>query len=136
MTVTTDTAATLANAYRAARAATVAAEIKRQIGLGALMAVGAHQFRHTLMEGGSPALAFRARILPMRKDGTRASAPRIMHVLIWLTAADDYGIRVAYVNRHRLVKHYEASGIYADRLERVILSLDWDGDEVRNPRLV
>jgi hypothetical protein len=136
MTVTATTAATLANAYRASRAASVAAEVKRQIGMGPLMSLGAHEFRHTLMDGGSPALAFRARILPMKKDGTRASAPRIMHVLIWLTDADDYGIRVAYVNRGRLVKHYEASGIYCDQLARLILSLDFDGDTVRNPRLL
>jgi len=134
MTVTASTAATLANAYRASRAASVAAEIKRQIGTGPLMSLGAHDFRHTNMEGGSPALAFKVRILPMKADGTRSSRPRIMHVLIWLTDADDYGIRVAYVNRLRLVKHYEASGIYADRLPRMMLSLDYDGDELRNPR--
>ena len=118
------------------RAHDAAETIRQQIGHGPLMSLGAHDFRTTIMDGGSPALHFAARILRMKADGTRSEQVRNMHVLVWLTAADDYGIRVSYIERFQLVKHYEASGIYADQLARLMLSLDYDGDTVRNPRLI
>ena len=114
----------------------VANTIREQIGMGPLMSLGAHDFRHTIMDGGSPALHFRARILRMKADGTRSEQVRNMHVLVWLTDRDDYGVRVTFVERFQLVKHYEASGFYADQLARLMLSLDYDGDTVRNPRYV
>lgn len=130
MTTTTDPRPV----YDMARAAEVAATIKRQIDRNVLASLGAHDFLSTCMDGGSPALAFRARILRMKADGTRSTQVRNMHVLIWLTDRDDYGIRVSFIERFQLVKHYEASGIYADRLSRLLLALDFDGDTVLNPR--
>jgi len=118
------------------RAHAVADTIREQIGVNVLASLGAHDFRTTIMDGGSPALHFTARILRMKADGTRSSQVRNMHVLVWLTDRDDYGVRVSFIERFKLVKHYEASGIYADRLARLMLSLDFDGDTVRNPRLL
>lgn len=114
-------------------ASEVATTIKRQITPGSLMAVGAHDFRNTRTNEGSPALIFKARILPMKADGTRASQPRIMHVLIALIA-DEYLVRVTYIKNGKLVTHFERDRVYADQLPYLILALDFDGDTVLNPR--
>jgi len=123
---------------RAARVAELAATIKRQIGPGTLMSLGAHDFRaaapvtHTEQGG----LDFAVRVLPFRADGTRGTAPRIMRCRVTLTGADDYTIRVAYLGRSRaIVTHYEGDLVYADQLPRLLLALDYDGPTVLNPRI-
>lgn len=99
----------------------VATTIKRQIGVGVLMAVGASDFTaHTNREG-QPGLAFVARVIP---DGQ--SRPRRMHVSVTLNAEDYYDILVTY-QRHgslEMTTHREWCGIDCDNLGRTLLSLD------------
>lgn len=122
---------------RAERVAEIAVEIKRQIGPGSLMSLGAHDFRAAgpVVSGERGGLDFAVRVLPFRADGTRGTAPRIMRCRVTLTGADDYKVRVAYLNRHNIVTHYEGDGFYADQLPALMLALDYNGPTVLNPRI-
>lgn len=116
---------------------TVAGEIKRQIGVHGLMTVGAHKFFRLPQDRG---LGFKARIHPFTKTGKRAGAPRIMTVTVVLNATDTYDVKVRYRRKvtgtpyKEGVVHYEATGIYADQLPRLMLALDYFGPETLNPR--
>ena len=131
MTTTSETAAT-------------AHTIRQQIGLGALMSLGARDFRHgnvAAIRGAKPlpSLIFNATILPMTKNGKRSTAPRAMQVIVSHNPADYYDIRVTYNQRgdkygcEPAVVHYEADDVDAFTLPRVLLALDYDGDTILNP---
>lgn len=125
---------------------TIGNTIRQQIEGGVLMALGGHDFRYgrvcAFREAPAlPSLIFNARILPMTKAGKRSTAPRTMQVVVSLNGADLYDVRVTYHQRgdrygaKPSVVHYEADDVYAEDLSRLLLSLDYDGDTVTNPRL-
>lgn len=107
----------------------IATVIKRQIGAGSLMALGASEFYAT--DGG---LRFTARILPFTKAGTRSSRAAKMFVEVKLNGADLYDVRVAQLKGLDVVEHYSATDVVAFGLPALMLALDWDGDEATNPR--
>ncbi len=107
-----------------------------QIGNGALMSLGAHSFGSVLNDGEVEGLTFKARILPFRKNGTRAAQPRIMRVIITHNALNYYDARVIYAKGHEVVTHYEMTDVDAERLPRIMLALDFDGAEPLNPRVL
>lgn len=118
----------------------IAATIRTQIGTNALISLGAHHMRsgtiaHTKGQRGLPSLIFKARILPFKKDGQRAQAPRNMFVIVSLTVRDTYVITVSYQARGERVDHYHATDVYAEDLSRIMLALDYDGPTALNPRL-
>lgn len=116
--------------YSKAESMEVARTIKSQIGSGPLMALGAHSF--TAIEGG---LRFNARILPFNKTGERSTRPSNMIVEVRHNALDYYDVKVQQIKGFTASTHYEAEDIPADRIGDVIRSLDWDGEEVTNPRV-
>jgi hypothetical protein len=121
-----------------ARVAEIAVTIKQQIGPMVLMSLGAHNFlaASPTVSGERGGLDFAVRVLPMRADGKRGTAPRIMRCRVTLTAMDDYKVRVAYLGRGKsIVTHFETDGVFADQLPNLLLALDFDGDTVLNPRL-
>jgi len=144
MTVTTAPARRVlpherATLERAERTAQIASTIKQQIDPNVLMSLGGHDFRAAgpVVADERGGLDFAVRILPMKADGKRGSTPRIMRCRVTLTGADDYKVRVAYLNRHNIVVHYETDrGVYAEQLSRLLLALDFDGDTVLNLRLL
>lgn len=114
---------------------TIAQTIMSQIDKRVLMSLGSSDFGY--FTGGPDNLGqlmFMARILPMTKTG-RGTRARRMHVAITLEFSDTYSVKVTYSKgRFERVTHFEESGIYADQLDRLLLSLDYDGREVTNPR--
>lgn len=122
----------------------IANTIRQQITGGVLMSLGARNFRAGTIANkdavAQPGLIFDATILPMTKSGARGTAPRTMSVTVALNAADYYDIRVTYPQRGDKyglkdpVVHYEASDVDAFTIQRLMLSLDYDGDTVTNPR--
>lgn len=125
----------------------VASTIRQQITGGVLMSLGARDFRHGAVAASKdspalPSLIFNATILPMTKNGTRGTAPRTMQVIVSHNAMDYYDIRVTYPQRGDKyglkdpVVHYEATDIDVSTLARLMLSLDYDGDTITNPRYI
>ena len=110
--------------------------IIQQIGNGVLMSLGAHKLGSLLNDGTIEGLTFKARILPFNKSGARAVQPRIMQVMVTLNGLDYYDIRVIYARGQEIVTHYEAANIDAERLPRIMLALDFDGESALNPRLL
>lgn len=108
---------------------TISQILYSQIDKRVLMSLGMtslSQFRDGIM--------FNARILPMTKKG-RGTRARIMAVAITLDASDTYSVKVSYEKgRFDRVTHFEESQVYAHELNRLLLSLDYDGEEVTNPR--
>lgn len=120
----------------------IANTIRKQITPGVLMSLGAHDIGSAHMahqQGGPmlPSLVFKALILPFNKNGERSERARKMYVIVSLTPADTYEITVTYNGNAQgpgRTDHYHATDVYADDLSRVMLSLDYDGDTVTNPR--
>lgn len=120
----------------------IANTIRQQITPGVLMSLGAHDLgsAHMAHEKGEPmlpSLVFKALILPFNKNGKRSERARKMYVIISLTPADTYEITVTYNGNARgpgRTDHYHATDVYAEDLSRIMLSLDYDGDTVTNPR--
>lgn len=108
--------------------------IRQQIGFWNLAAVGARDFLYGKDERGS--FIFKASLHPFNKNGERAGRARTMMVKVTCTYSDTYTVEVTYQGRNHfdVVTHFTASDIYADQIGRVILSLDYDGPEVTNPR--
>lgn len=115
---------------------TIAATIRQQVGIGSLMSLGMHQPAALTVDGQEAGFAFKARILPITKNGQRGSAPRIMRVCIILNAGDLYDVEVSYVVRKKEVMHYEATNVGAEQISKIMLALDYDGPQVLNPRLI
>lgn len=106
----------------------VAQTIRRQITPGVLMSLGAHKLGSYTHENGTHALVFVARVLPFKKNGERAAAPRNMRVIVTLNVADLYDIRVEYQRQGKTVTHYRAGSVYADQLAGDMLRIDSDFD--------
>lgn len=103
---------------------------REAIGRGALWSVGAHAFATVPGIHQLGALMFQARILPMTSEG-RGETATIMTVLVSLTAADVIDVEVRHDDG---TVHARVAGIYIDQLAQLILALDYDGDEILNPR--
>lgn len=58
---------------------------------------------------------------------------RRMAVMVSLNANDLIDVRVVEIASGKV--HFQEDDLYIFMLERVLLALDWDGDEVANPRL-
>lgn len=123
----------------------VADTIQAQITNGVLMSLGARNLRFgavapTADAAPLPSLTFDATILPMMKSGGRATAPRTMQVAVFLNGMDYYDVRVTYKQRGDSlglkdpVVHFEAADEDFTTLARTLLSLDYDGPTVTNPR--
>ena len=120
----------------------IASTIRQQITPGVLMSLGAHDIgaAHLAHKQGGPrlpSLVFRALILPFNKNGERSERARKMYVIVSLTPADTYEITVTYNSNAQgsgRTDHYHATDVYAEDLSRIMLSLDYDGDTVTNPR--
>lgn len=124
-----------AQSCSAEQAIEVARTIHSQIDPMVLMSLGAGRCGYARTRNG--ALAFQARILPFKKDGTRSERPRIMSVMIALNGDDYYDVKVRMQdNQGRVQTHFEQGGVDAFSLSRLLLALDYDGDEVLNPRYV
>lgn len=111
--------------------------IREQITTGVLMSLGARSFTEMdeweTRRGG---LDFHATILPMRKDGTRGTRARTMRVWVELAWNDTYTVKVFYTGRDwQDVTHFQRDMVYADQLPKLLLALDYDGNEILNPRL-
>lgn len=108
---------------------TISQILYSQIDKRVLMSLGM-----TDLYGTTDGIMFGARILPMTKKG-RGTRARIMTVMIALEATDTYRVKVSYAKgRDGWVTHFEESQVYAHELNRLLLSLDYDGEEVTNPR--
>lgn len=107
---------------------TAAEVIRSQVNPMVLMSLGASEFVSTEANEGRPALAFWARILPFNAKGKRLSRPAKMRVCIELTPADLYDITVVHSKAGECGVHFEMEGVGAEDLNRVLLSLDSDGD--------
>ena len=107
------------------RSQEIASTIRSQCQSGVLMSLGARNYVAT-----PNGLRFHATILPMRKDGTRGTRPRTMEVEIALNGRDYYDIAVVCGEK----VHAELKDVDVATLNRALLSLDYDGDEVTNPR--
>lgn len=104
----------------------VAATIRRQVTPLVMMSLGAHKLGSYTHQNGTHALVFLARVLSFKKNGDRSEAPRNMRVMITLSVADLYDIRVEYQRQGKTITHYSANGIYADSLAGVMLRIDSD----------
>ena len=102
--------------------------IRSQINPMVLMSLGASELVSSEANEGRPALAFWARILPFNAKGKRLSRPAKMRVYIELTPADLYAITVVHSKAGEYGVHFEMEGVGAEDLNRVLLSLDSDGD--------
>lgn len=118
--------------------AAVADIIRNQIERGVFMTLGATNLGHTSTEmdrGYSMcALVFVARILPFKKNGKRSERAKKMAVEIALTANDTYDIHVFHMVRGERVTHFKREDVYVFDLNATLIALDYDGDEVLNPR--
>jgi hypothetical protein len=102
--------------------------LRNQIGLGALMTVGA---RHFVLHD-EAVVSMTASIHPRIKDGRRGSSARNMEIRVSLGFDDLYRISVRYPARgtKEIITHWEMDGIYNDDLARIFVSLD-SGTESR-----
>ena len=116
----------------------VAEIIRSQIQLGIFMTLGASDLGHTASTGSRDyemaGLAFTARILPFNKSGERSAMARKMSVKILLNAGDLYDIEVREIASGKI--HYSTQNVVVFDLNRTLLALDYDGEEVLNPRYV
>lgn len=110
----------------------VAQTFREAIGLGALMSLGASNAVAVPGANQLGGLLFTARILPMTKKG-RGQVARRMAVMVSLSANDLIDVQVVEIASGKV--HFQEDDLYISMLERVLLALDWDGDEVANPRL-
>ena len=98
--------------------------IRRQIGAGVLMSLGASDMMADREHVKAPlydTLTFRARILDEKHR------KRVMRVRVVLDPSDTYSIKVTYPKpRYPMVDvvHFEMDDVYCDQLARVLLSLD------------
>lgn len=112
----------------------VAKTIYSQIERGSLWALGAGKVSAVLVDD-MPGLSFPARILPFRADGTRASRPRVMKVEVLLNGLDLYDVRVTWRQGAEIRTHFQLRNVYAEDLTALMLSLDFDGATIVNPRM-
>lgn len=88
-------------------------------------------------------LGFQAKILPLR-NGKRSTQPRKMQVILSLTPGDGIEMDIYYPKRKAkgadefdpisYTKHASTKEFYVSELQRVLISVDYDGDEAFNSR--
>ena len=100
--------------------AEVANTIKKQMGVGGMMTVGAHQFFYTKGEHGMGALTFKARL-----HYTDQSRVRICRVTISLSPMDYYDVLVQHADKWGVVQR-EAKFTDVDAFSLTGLMLDLD----------
>lgn len=116
--------------YGEVRSREIASTIKKQVNTMTYMSLGASNF--TAINGG---LRFNARILPFNADGSRSSKPSNMIVEIRLNGHDYYDVQVHRIKDFRASTHFEQENVDASSLDRLLFSLDYNGDTVLNPRI-
>ena len=109
----------------------VAKVIRAQMGMTPLLMLGAQDF--TTVRGNEPGLEFTGRILPFDKEGTRLRKAEKMKIRIILTPLDEYNITVTRANGEEFLA---LEGIYCFQLAKMMMALDYDGDQVLNPRCI
>jgi len=97
----------------------VAKIIRAQMGMTPLLMLGAQEFT--------------GRILPFDKEGTRLRKAEKMKIRIILTPLDEYNITVTRANGEEFLA---LEGIYCFQLAKMMMALDYDGDQVLNPRCI
>lgn len=102
--------------------------IRQQITPGVLMSLGAHKLGSYTNAHEQHALVFMARVLPFNLNGDRSQRPRNMRVIVTLKGCDTYDVAVDYRRARKIVRHFNATGIYADQLPGVLLTVDSDDD--------
>lgn len=102
--------------------------IRKQVGTGVLMSLGAHKLGYYTNEKGQPVLVFMARLLPFNAKGKRLETPRNMRVMVTLNALDLYDVEIQYRRRGQLVTHFESSSVYGPDLSMLMLAVDSDYD--------
>lgn len=131
------------NTTTTTEAVVIGRTILAQAESGVFMSLGAHQFATGDMSGygvNAPGVTMLTRILPMTARGTRGTNPRNMRLTITLNGRDLYDIAATYPRRgdrfgiHPPVVHYAATDVHVADLNRHLLALDYDGDEVLDPR--
>lgn len=80
-------------------------------------------------------IEFDARILPFKVNGERGSRARVMRVKVLLNSSDLYDISVGYPKGYEWVEHFSREDVDVESINFLLLALDYDGDEVLNPRL-
>ena len=93
--------------------------------------LGAQDF--TTVRGNEPGLEFTGRILPFDKEGKRLRKAEKMKIRIILTPLDEYNITVTRANGEEFLT---LEGIYCFQLAKIMMALDYDGDQVLNPRCI
>lgn len=112
----------------------VATTIVRQIRWDVKAALGYSNPAQCHRAGREEGLTFKARVLPFTKTGKRGTGARVMRVSIYLNGLDYYDVEVGWLRGTEWVTHYSGTNVDAFSLNRVLLSLDYDGPTVRNPR--
>lgn len=116
--------------------ATTANELVKQIKFGVKASLGYHQpmcdSRTTDKGETQYGLTFKAKILPFKKNGERASGARIMRVSIYVNGLDYYDITVGWLRGTEWVQHFETTNVDVSSLNACLLSLDYDGPTVTN----
>ena len=112
----------------------VAQIIRDQIGVLGLMTLGASDLHYFKNSAGEPGLTFIARILPFTKNGERSSRPSKMQVSVTLSSMDLYNVTVVRRARGETITHFKGEDLSASDLQPLMVALDYDGDEVLNPR--
>lgn len=107
----------------------VAGSIKQQWTVYGLMTLGAHNIK--AFNEGFGGLIFEANILPFDKNGVRGEKPQSMLVMTEYTPSDDYTI---YVINNKGSVHFKKDNVYFPELQMLALALDYNGQEILNPR--
>lgn len=110
----------------------VAEQFRQAIGTGVFMSLGASQLAAVPGRYDRGGLLFTARILPFTRTGARYAAARNMAVLVSTTPLDEIEVEVREYARG--IEHAKIERVYIDQLARAVLALDYNGDEVLNPR--
>ena len=107
--------------------------LHRQLDRKVMWSLGATGLQYSARGRGG--VEFDARILPFKVNGERGSRARVMRVKIVLNSSDYYDVSVGYPKGYEWVEHFSREDVDAFALNHLLLALDWDGDEVLNPRL-
>lgn len=107
--------------------------VRTVVETGVFMSLGARSFRVNSFDD----LIFDATILPFNKSGDRSERPRTMTVYVSAGEVDDGTLHVLVLcperGTGRLLTHFDGKTTVND-LNRTLLALDYDGDDVLNPR--
>lgn len=112
---------------------TVGTNLHRQLDRRVMWSLGATGLQYSAE--GLGGVEFDARILPFKANGERGARARVMRVKVLLNASDYYDVSVGYPKGYEWVEHFSREDVDAFSLNYLLHALDWDGDEVLNPRL-